>query len=208
MTTAIMGSRIARPMAITTSWEGPHRMGTIAVHEFISLDGVFEDPTWTFGFDPWDPKMGTALESITGAATAILLGRTTFEAFAPAWSTRTAEDDPGAPFFNETRKYVVGSHEPSVEWNNSERLGPYDPDRIRRLKAETEGTIYVSGSGMLVRALLQEGLVDDLHLFMYPVVLGAGRRLLDETLDQTRFALKQSETYVNGVVHLDYGPAS
>ena len=127
---------------------------------------------------------------------------------APAWSTRTAEDDPDAPFFNETRKYVVGSTEPSVEWNNSERLGPYDPDRIRRLKAETEGTIYVSGSGMLVSALLQDGLVDDLHLFMYPVVLGTGRRLLDETLDQTRFALKHNETYVNGLVHLDYGPAS
>ena len=83
-------------------------MGTIAVHEFVALDGVYENPAWTaeFGFDP---AMGETLAAVTGAATAILLGRTTYEMFAPAWSTRTVEDDPGAPFFNDTTKYVVGS---------------------------------------------------------------------------------------------------
>jgi dihydrofolate reductase len=181
-------------------------MGSIAVHEFVSLDGVFEDPSWTFDFG-FDPKMGETLGAITGASTAILLGRTTYEMFAPAWSTRTVEDDPGAPFFNDTHKYVVGSQEPNVEWGPSTRLGPYDPTAIRTLKDTTDGVIYISGSGTLVRALLRDQLVDDLHLFVYPVALGRGKRLLDGDLDQTRLALKAHEAYDNGVVHLDYGPA-
>ncbi len=181
-------------------------MGAIAVHEFIALDGVFEEPTWTFEYG-FDPKMGETLGAITGASNAILLGRTTYEMFAPAWSTRTVEDDPGAPFFNDTHKYVVGVREPSVEWGPSTRLGAYDPDAIRKLKAETDGIIYVSGSGTLVRALLRDGLVDDLHLFVYPLTLGKGERLWAEGVDPTRLTLKEHDVYDNGVVHLDYGPA-
>ncbi|MGK8524323.1 dihydrofolate reductase family protein [Nocardia asteroides] len=181
-------------------------MGTIAVHEFIALDGVYEDPSWTFDYG-FDPKMGETLGAITSAAKAILLGRTTFEMFAPAWSTRTVEDDPGAPFFNDTVKYVVGAQEPQVQWANSVRLGAYDPDVIRKLKDEVDGTIYISGSGTLVRALLAAGLVDDLHLFVYPIALGKGKRLWSDGVDATKLALKEHEVYANGVVHLDYGPA-
>ncbi|MBD0323300.1 MAG: dihydrofolate reductase family protein [Aldersonia sp.] len=181
-------------------------MGSIAVHEFITLDGVFENPAWTFDYG-FDPKMGETLGEITGASTAILLGRRTFEMFAPAWSTRTVEDDPGAPFFNETQKYVVGAKEPSVEWANSTRLGAYDPGSIQRLKDETEGNIYISGSGTLVRALLRDGLVDDLHLFVYPLALGGGEHFWADGVDATKLALKEHEVYENGVVHLDYGPA-
>src|SRR3954453_20928790 len=113
-------------------------MGGIAVHEFVGLDGVFENPQWTaeFGFDP---RMGESLAAITGASTAILLGRTTYEMFAPAWSSRTAQDAPGAPFFNDTHKYVVGSQEPAVQWEPSTRLGPFDADVIRDLKERTDG---------------------------------------------------------------------
>jgi dihydrofolate reductase len=179
-------------------------MGDIAVHEFVSLDGVFEDPSWTFDYG-FDPQMGERIGAITGASTAILLGRTTYEMFAPAWSTRTVEDDPGAPFFNDTHKYVVGAKEPNVEWGPSTRLGPYDPDAIRRLKDETEGTIFTSGSGTLVRGMLKDGLVDALHLFVYPVSLGAGKRLLGDR--ETRLRLQENEVYDNGVVHLSYGPA-
>ena len=121
-------------------------MGHIAVHEFISLDGVFESPSWTFEFG-FDPAMGETLAGMTGSATAILLGRKTFEMFAPAWRDRTAEQDPGAPFFNETTKYVVGEQEPAEQWGPSERLGAYDAAAIQRLKDDTDGTIYVSGSG-------------------------------------------------------------
>lgn len=181
-------------------------MGRIAVHEFISLDGVFEDPSWTFEFG-FDPAMGETLADLTGGATAILLGRSTFEMFAPAWRDRTAEDDPGAPFFNETTKHVVGEQKPSEEWGPLQRLGAYDPARIQALKDDTEGTIYVSGSGRLVRGLLADGLVDELHLFVYPIALGAGQRLFAEGEGPTRLTLLDSDTYSNGVVHLSYGPA-
>jgi len=182
-------------------------MGAIAVHEFVSLDGVFEDPSWTFehGFDP---QMGEDLGVITGASTAILLGRTTFEMFAPAWSERTVEDDPGAPFFNDTQKYVVGSKPAAVEWANSTSLGPYSPEKIRSLKEEAEGNIYVSGSGTLVRAMLADGLVDALHLFVFPVALGTGKRLWVDGQPRTKLALDSHDVYDNGVVHLGYAPAS
>ncbi len=181
-------------------------MGTIAVHEFVSLDGVFEDPRWTFDYG-FDPRMGEAIGAITGSARAILLGRTTFEMFAPAWSTRTIEDDPGAPFFNESHKYVVGSRQLKAAWSPSTRLGPYDSDMIRRLRDGMDGAIYVSGSGTLVRALLRDGLIDDLHLFVYPVAIGKGRKLWSEDGDPTRLVLKGHEAYENGVVHLTYGAA-
>jgi dihydrofolate reductase len=181
-------------------------MGTIVAHEFIALDGVYEDPSWTFEYG-FHPLMGETLAAITGASTAILLGRRTFEMFAPAWSTRTVEEDPGAPFFNDTQKYVVGSREPNVDWANSTRLGPYDPAVIQRLKDETDGSIYISGSGMLVRALLKEGMIDDLHLFIYPVARGTGAHLFDDDVGPTKLALRAHDVYGNGVVHLDYGPA-
>lgn len=177
----------------------------IAVNEFIALDGVFEDPRWTFEYG-FDPRMGETIGAMTDASDAILLGRTTFEMFAPAWSTRTAEDDPGAPFFNDTQKYVVGATEPSVEWENSTRLGAYDPEAIRRLKGDVGG-LYVSGSGTLVRGMLADGLVDELHLFVYPIALGQGKRLFDDGVDATKLALQTSDVYDNGVVHLAYGPA-
>ena len=99
-------------------------MGKIAVHEFIPLDGVFDEPSWTMDY-PFDPKMGEAISAIMGSCKALLLGRRTFEMFAPAWSGRTAEDDPGAPFMNESPKYVVSATLKSAEWNNSTILGPY-----------------------------------------------------------------------------------
>ena len=89
------------------------------------------------------------------------------------------------------------------EWNNSRVLGPYDPDVIRGLRDEVEGSLYVSGSGTLVRALLRDGLVDGLHLFVFPVVLGAGARLFtDEAVSGLRLA--ETEAYDSGVVHLAY----
>jgi dihydrofolate reductase len=180
-------------------------MGTIAVHEFIALDGVYEDPSWTFDHG-WDPMMGETIGAITAGSTAILLGRKTYEMFAPAWSARTAADDPGAPFFNDTPKYVVASQQPTVDWGPSTSM-PYDPAGIRRLKDETDGTIYVSGSGTLVRALLRDGLVDDLHLFVYPVARGAGEQLFQQGVALTGLRLKGTDVYANGVVHLHYGPA-
>jgi dihydrofolate reductase len=180
-------------------------VGRIVVHEFISLDGVIEDPRWTFEY-PFDPKMGEAIGALTAASEAILLGRTTFEMFAPAWSGRTAEDDPGAPFFNETPKYVVSGTLERADWNNSTVLGAYDAEAIRAFKNGIDGDIYISGSGRLVRALLADGLVDELHLFVFPVALGTGAKLFSDDGSPTKLALGGSEAYDSGVVHLNYRP--
>ena len=181
-------------------------MGTIAVHEFITLDGVIDEPSWTFEFQ-FDPKMGGTIAGVMGACKAILLGRRTYEMFAPAWSTRTAADDPGAPFMNDTPKYVVASTPTSVEWSNSTFLGPYNADAIRGLKKRVDGGIYVSGSGTLVRALLADRLLDELHLFVFPLALGRGQRLFVDGVDKTRFELSASTVYDNGVLYLNYRAA-
>src|SRR5579863_182802 len=122
-------------------------MGRIVVHEFITLDGVIEEPRWTMDY-PFDPKMGEAIGAIMGASVGLLLGRRTFEMFAPAWSGRTAADDPGAPFMNDSPKYVVSATLESADWNNSTILGPYSADAIRELKGQLAGDLHVSGSGM------------------------------------------------------------
>jgi dihydrofolate reductase len=181
-------------------------MGRIGVHEFVSLDGVFEDPQWTapYGFTE---AMGTAIGALTGASEAILLGRRTFEMFAPAWSERTADDDPGAPFFNETAKYVVSSTLESAEaWQNSTVLGGYDATAVRALKDRVDGGIYIRGSGTLVRALMADGLVDELHLFVFPIVLGSGKQLFSDGTARAPLALVSEDAYENGVLHLAYTP--
>jgi dihydrofolate reductase len=185
--------------------EGRWEVGEIHVHEFMSLDGVIDAPTWTFDYG-FDPRMAEVLGGVTGRCRGILLGRTTYEAFEPAWSTRTVEDDPGAPFFNDTTKYVVSSTLTDATWRNSEVIGPYDPDRIRRLKDEVDGDIYVSGSGTLVRAMLADGLVDELHLFAYPLTRGAGPRLFTEDAASRKFSLAASDAYENGVLYTAYRP--
>src|SRR5919201_6137970 len=180
-------------------------MGAIHVHEFMSLDGVIDEPTWTaeYGFDP---RMGQAIAAAMEGCRGILLGRTTYEMFEPAWSTRTAEDDPGAPFFNDTTKYVVSSTLTTATWRNSKIIGPYDPDAIRGLKDEVDGDLYVSGSGTLVRAMLADGVVDELHLFVYPLTRGTGPRLFPAEAKPSNLSLSACKSYENGVVYLAYRP--
>ena len=125
-------------------------MGPIRVHEFISLDGVIDTPSWTFEFG-FDPRMGEAIASATASSGGILLGRTTYQMFEPAWSKRTADEDPGAPFFNDTPKYVVSSTLEDATWRNSEIIGGYDPRRIQALKEADPGT-----QGRGVRGPLRE----------------------------------------------------
>src|SRR4051812_47495331 len=173
----------------------------------MSLDGVIDAPTWTFDYG-FDPKMGETLAAMTGRSRAILLGRTTYEMFEPAWSTRTVEDDPGAPFFNDTRKYVVSATLTTATWRNSEIIGGYDPKRIQQLKEESARGLYVSGSGTLVRALIADGLVDELHLFVYPVTRSAGSRLFDESLPPATWKRADAELYDNGVTYLKLTPAT
>jgi dihydrofolate reductase len=178
-------------------------VGAIHVHEFMSLDGVIDAPTWTFDYG-FLPEMETTLAAVTGRCRGILLGRTTYEMFEPAWSTRTVEDDPGAPFFNDTTKYVVSGTLTNATWRNSKIIGPYDPEVIRRVKEEVDGDLYTSGSITLVRAMLADGLVDELHLLVYPLTRGAGPRLFTEDAAPSKFSIEDSESYKNGVLYLNY----
>jgi len=180
-------------------------MGKVLVHEFSTLDARIENPSWSMQF-PFDPQMGNAIGEIMGSCTALLLGRITYEMFEPAWSKRTAEQDPGANFMNESKKYVISSTLNTTDWNNSEVTGTYDAKTIQKLKDKEKGNLYVSGSATLVRAMLADGLVDELHLFQYPLALGAGKKLFAEG-NESKFELKASQTYSNGVVYLVYKPA-
>lgn len=186
-------------------------MGEIRVHEFSTLDGVVDAPTWTMEFG-FDPRMGQAIGGLMSGCRAILLGRTTFEMFEPAWSVRTAEQDPGAPFMNDSPKHVVSSTLSETTWRNSSVVGPYSAEAVQRVKDSVDGGIYVSGSATLVRAMLADGLVDELHLFVYPLTRGAGPRLFEESAPPLKLGLEACEAYDNGVVYLRYrlpdaGPA-
>ncbi|MGH3320039.1 MAG: dihydrofolate reductase family protein [Streptosporangiaceae bacterium] len=180
-------------------------MGTIRVHEFITLDGVIDAPTWTADYGFTD-ETGESIGAVTESCSAILLGRATYEMFAPAWSARTVEDDPGAPFFNESPKYVVSSTLQHADWNNSTVLGAYDPQVIRELKEKVDGDVYVSGSGTLVRAMIADGLVDELHLLVYPLTLGGGPQLFPASAPETQWTLAGHRAFDNEVLHLTYTP--
>jgi dihydrofolate reductase len=180
-------------------------VGKINVHEFMSLDGVIDEPRWTFEYG-WDPKMGEAIGAVTERSKAILLGRKTYEMFEPAWSTRTVEEDPGAPFFNDTMKYVVSGTLTDPTWRNSQVVGPYDADMLRQLKDEVDGDIYMSGSITLVHAMLADGLIDELHLCVYPLTRGSGPRLFTDGATPHKLSLAKAEPYTNGVLYLNYRP--
>jgi dihydrofolate reductase len=179
-------------------------VGAIKVHLFMSLDGVIDEPTWTFDYG-FDPKMGETLGAVTERCRGILLGRKTYVMFEQGWSTRTVEDDPGAPFFNDTTKYVVSASLTNGTWRNSKIIGRYDPEAIRSLKDEV-GDLYTAGSGTLVRAMLADGLVDELHLCVYPTTRGSGPRLFPEGAAPVDLSLAACESYENGVVYLNYRP--
>ena len=188
-------------------------MGRIVVTEFISLDGVIEDPGgaedykyggWSFEFDRGEEgdkfKLDEALD-----ADALLLGRRTYEGFASAWPSREGEF---ADKFNNMPKYVVSSTLKDPEWTNSTVIGTDLPAEVSRLKAELDGDIVVHGSGQLVQGLVEQGLVDELRLMVFPVVLGAGKRLFGETSDKRPLRLAGSKIVGEGVAILTYEPAA
>ena len=179
----------------------------IHVHEFMSLDGVIDAPVWSFDYG-FDDGQSEDLGAVTAASRAILLGRVTYEMFEPAWSTRTVDDDPGAPFFNDTRKHVVSSTLTDPTWSNSVVLGPYDPDAIARVRDESDGDVFVAGSGTLVRAMLADGLVDHLHLFVFPLTRGEGPRLFPDGAPPRKLELERSRQYPNGVLYLRFRPVA
>jgi len=187
-------------------------MGRIVVTEFVSLDGVMEDPGgaesfkyggWSFEFDRGADGDKFKLDE-TLAAEALLLGRKTYEGFADAWPSRDGEF---ADKFNSMPKYVVSSTLEDPEWTNSTVLEGDVTDAVSKLRGEIDGDIVVHGSGQLAQTLLEADLVDELRLMVFPVVLGAGKRFFGETGDKKPFALADSKTVGDGVAIMIYRPA-
>jgi dihydrofolate reductase len=187
-------------------------MGRIVVTEFVSLDGVMEDPGgaedfkyggWTFEIDRGDEGNKFKLDE-TMETDALLLGRKTYEGFAAAWPSREGEF---ADKFNSMPKYVVSSTLDNPEWNNTTVLKGDVVEDVRKLKQERDGIVQVPGSKQLVDTLLENDLVDQLNLMVFPVVLGSGKRLFGETSDKKRLQLAESRTVGDGVAILIYRPA-
>jgi dihydrofolate reductase len=185
-------------------------MGRIVITEFVSLDGVMEDPGgaedyryggWSFEIDRGDEGNAFKLEETMGAE-ALLLGRTTYEGFAEAWPSREGEF---ADKFNTMPKYVVSSTLEEPEWTNTTVIGGDLAEAVATIKARHDGDVVVHGSATLVQALLDDDLVDELRLMVFPVVLGEGKRVFGPTSDKKRLRLAGSQTVGDGVVILTYG---
>ena len=188
-------------------------MGRIVVTEFISLDGVIEDPGgaedfkhsgWSFEIDRGEEGDQFKLEE-TMDSDALLLGRKTYEGFAEAWPSRDGEF---ADKFNNMPKYVVSSTLKDPEWTNSTVLDGDLAEEVSKLRQEVDGNIVVHGSAQLVQALIENGLVDELRLMVFPVVLGAGKRLFGDTSDKQPLRLADSKIVGDGVAILTYEPAA
>lgn len=190
-------------------------MGKIVVTEFVSIDGVMEDPGgaevyrhggWVFEFDRGEEGNQFKLDELFEAE-AQLLGRTTYEGFAAAWPER---EDPGgfAERMNSMPKYVVSSTLQEASWNNTTILSGELPDEIARLHREVDGTILVAGSAQLVQGLLEHDLIDELRLMVFPVVLGDGKRLFGEVSAKKPLRLTDSKVVGDGVAILTFEPGA
>ena len=190
-------------------------MGRIVVTEFMSLDGVVEDPggSENFKYGGWSFEIARGEEGDkfkvdeVFASEALLLGRVTYEGFAAAWPSRT--DDVGfADKFNSMPMFVVSSTLKNPEWNNSTVLDGDLATEVAKLKQEHDGDIVVHGSPQVVQALVEQDLVDELRLMVFPVLLGAGKRLFGETTGKKPLRLVSSQVVGDGVAILVYQPAT
>jgi dihydrofolate reductase len=196
-----------------TGWQREEDdVGRIVVTEFVSLDGVMEAPGggedfrhggWTFEIDRGDEGNKFKLDE-TLASEALLLGRVTYEGFARAWPSREGEF---ADKFNSMPKYVVSSTLEEPDWSNTTVLRGDVAGEVAKLRQEQAGDIVVHGSAQLVQTLLEHGLVDELRLMVFPVVLGSGKRLFGETDDKKTLQLADSRMVGDGVAILVYRPA-
>ncbi len=186
-------------------------MGKIVVTEFVSLDGVTEDPGgsedfkhggWTFEFNRGEDGDRFKLDELVEAE-AQLLGRVTYEGFAAAWPKM--EDDAGfAEKMNSMPKYVFSNTLEEADWENTTVLSGDFAAEIAKLKQEVDGVILVAGSCRLVQGLVEHDLLDELRLMVFPVILGSGKRLFGETEGKKTLALTDSKTVGDGIVVLTY----
>src|SRR3954467_13040821 len=184
--------------------KGGRGVGRTAVTEFVSLDGVMEDPGgsegtkhagWSFEVSRGDEGDKFKLDETMGTE-ALLLGRVTYEGFADAWPSRDGEF---ADKFNSMPKYVVSSTLRDPDWTNSTVLDGDLAESVSKLKDEIDGDIVVHGSAQLTQGLLENDLVDELRLMVFPVVLGSGKSIFGETSDKKALKLAESRTVGDGV---------
>jgi dihydrofolate reductase len=188
-------------------------MRKVVVSEFVTVDGVIEDPGgtegferggWAFKFDRGDEGNKFKLDEVF-ESDALLLGRVTYQAFAEAWPSRSGEF---AEKFNSMPKFVVSATLEEPEWNNSKVIKGNVAEEVSKLKQEPGGDILVNGSAELVHALMEHDLVDEYRLMVFPVVLGSGKRLFNDTSDTAALRLVESQPVgSDGVVILTYQPA-
>jgi dihydrofolate reductase len=180
----------------------------IVAAEFLSLDGVMESPDrWHFPY--FNDEMGRAVGEGFAASDALLMGRVLYEEWAAYWPNQDPEENPVAATMNSIRKYVVSTTlEEPIGWNNTSLIQENVAEELSELKRQPGKDIVISGSGALVRSLLDGGLIDELKLMVHPVVVGRGKRLFEEGEKQTALELVDSRTFATGVVYLTYRPAS
>jgi dihydrofolate reductase len=180
-------------------------MRKIVAGLFVSLDGVFEAPDkWHFPY--FNDEMGAAIGAAIEEGDSMLLGRVTYEEFAGFWPNQSA-DDPFTAIMNNTPKYVVSTTLSQLDWQNSTLVdGNNVVEEITKLKNQPGKNINITGSGTLVRNLLHDGLLDELRLFLHPIVVGAGKRLFPADYAQTPLKLANSSTFSTGVLNLAYVP--
>lgn len=174
-------------------------MGNLVVTEFVSVDGVFEDPggtegyeygPWTFEYDRGDEGNKFKLDELNEAEVH-LLGRVTYQGFAAAWPSREGEF---ADRLNRGKKVVVSTTLTDPEWENTTVISNQVPNQIAKLKAHTDGVILVAGSGTLVATLLGHDLVDELRLMVFPTILGRGKRLFPDGMNRRMLRLVEART--------------
>lgn len=176
-------------------------MRKLMVAEFIALDGVVEAPErWHFSYV--DQQMDEAMWRVSAEADTMLLGRVTYESFAGAFAN-APDDNPVAAKMNRPAKVVVTRSLTELAWRNSTILEGDVVDAVTALKEQAGGGIIVTGSTTLVRTLLRAGLVDELHLFVHPIVVGGGQRLFEHGVE-LRLKLAGHEAFGGGIVHLTY----
>ncbi len=180
-------------------------MRKVIASEFLSLDGVIENPVWTFRFTGEEQQRFKYDE--LAASDALLLGRVTYEGFAAAWPHMTEQAGEYADMMNGYPKFVVSTTlEVPLEWQNSTLIKGNVAEEIAKLKRQPGKDIAILGSGTLVRSLLRDELLDELRLMVHPVILGGGKRLFEDGGDQKGLKLVDSKTFSTGVVYLTYQP--
>ena len=190
-------------------------MGKLVISEFVSVDGVFEDPGgaedfehggWSFKFNRGPEGDQFKVEELM-ASEVLLLGRVTYEGFADAWPKMEHTSGPFGPKINSMRKAVVSGTLERADWRNSTVIAPDGAmDEIAKLKGEVDGDILVNGSGQLVRALAEAGLVDEYRLMVFPIVLGTGKQLFEGTGTPANLRLASAQEAGDSLI-LTYVPA-